>query len=88
MGLSKRESKARMDLYEIGYDYLTRNFHKFSQHQKIKISLEIIKKAMPQKLEHFDATKRYERFFQNAIRKSKEIAFVEEDSEARPQNPN
>jgi len=75
MGLSKRESLARVDLYQMGYDYLCRNFHKFKQSEKIKISLEIVKKAMPQKLEHFDATETHRRFFAKVIRKSKQVAF-------------
>ena len=80
MGLSRRESNARMDLYDMGYEYLCRNFHKFKQSEKIKISLEIVKKAMPYKLDHSGPQETHRKFFENVIRKSHEKQFNRADS--------
>ena len=35
--------KEKANLYDIGYNYLTQNFHKFTQTEKIKVSLEVLK---------------------------------------------
>lgn len=41
-----------MALLDKGLDYLTRNFHQFDQKDKIYIALELVKRRMPQKVEH------------------------------------
>jgi hypothetical protein len=70
MGLSRREQQAKDSLYDIGYKYLCDNFHKFSQANKIKIALEIVKKAMPYQLEHRPAG--VTTFLQEVIRRSQQ----------------
>jgi len=39
-------------LFEKCHDYLFHNFHKFNQKDQIKIATEIVKKYIPQTLEH------------------------------------
>lgn len=40
--LTWKEKEKQKTLYELGYQYLVQNFHKFSDDQRIKISLEVI----------------------------------------------
>ena len=50
--ITREEKQARDILIDKSYTYLTDNFHKFTETNKIKVALEIIKKAMPTQLEH------------------------------------
>lgn len=43
MHLTRREKIAKQTLFEVGYEYLLKNFSKFSTQQKIKIALELVK---------------------------------------------
>jgi len=74
-GISKRQQRAKSSLYEIGYKYLCDNFHKFKKSEKIRISLEIVKKTLPYRLEHSDPVETHRKFFENVFRKSKETVF-------------
>jgi hypothetical protein len=47
MNTTKEEKDAKADLIDKCAVYLNDNFHKFSQTNKIKISLEIFKRNMP-----------------------------------------
>lgn len=47
MNTTHEEKKATRDLVNKCRVYLCENFHKFSQYNKIKISLAILAKAMP-----------------------------------------
>ncbi len=38
-------------IYEMAHDYFINNFHKFTQSEKLRASLQIILKYIPQKLE-------------------------------------
>lgn len=40
--LTKREKLAKGTLYEIGYEYLRNNFHKFNERNKIKVAISIL----------------------------------------------
>jgi len=40
--LTKREKIAKATLYELGYEYLRDNFHKFKQQNKIKVAISIL----------------------------------------------
>lgn len=40
--LSKRAKLERESLYNIGYEYLRKNFYKFSEQNKIKVAISII----------------------------------------------
>jgi hypothetical protein len=51
MNTTKEEKEATLELVEKCRVYLNDNFHKFTEANKIKISLAIISKAMPTKLE-------------------------------------
>jgi len=51
MNTTNEEKKATQDLYQKCRVYLNDNFHKFSEVNKIKISLNIISKLIPTKLE-------------------------------------
>lgn len=46
------EQRKLADLVEKSWTYLDSNFHKFDKKTRTHIALEIVKKAMPQKLEH------------------------------------
>jgi len=71
-GINKRERVAKQSLYEIGYEYLVSNFHKFSQANKIRIALEIYKKERPDKVENsLDLQNTI--LLKDIIRKSKEV---------------
>lgn len=43
--------KKQIKLYELCHDYLIDNFHKFTDSNKIKVSLAITQKLVPQKVE-------------------------------------
>ena len=43
--------KKQIKLYEMCHDYLIDNFHKFTDTNKIKVSLAITQKLVPQKVE-------------------------------------
>lgn len=53
--ITREEKQARDILIDKSYSYLVDNFHKFTESNKIKVALEIIKKAMPTQLEHSGA---------------------------------
>ena len=53
--ITREEKQARDILIDKSYSYLVDNFHKFTETNKIKVALEIIKKAMPTQLEHSGA---------------------------------
>lgn len=40
--ISKREKLEKESLYEIGYEYLRKNFHKFNERNKIKVAISIL----------------------------------------------
>jgi hypothetical protein len=40
--ITKREKLAKASLYDIGYEYLRRNFHSFSQANKIRVAISIL----------------------------------------------
>jgi len=40
--LSNADKLAKQTLYQIGYDYLCNNFHKFKQANKIKIAISVL----------------------------------------------
>jgi hypothetical protein len=40
--LTRREKLEKASLYNIGYEYLRKNFHKFSQANKIRVSISVI----------------------------------------------
>ena len=40
---TKREQLAKASLYEIGYEYLRDNFHKFTTTNKIRVALDVYK---------------------------------------------
>jgi len=50
--ITREEKQARELLINRSYTYLNDNFHKFTETNKIRVALEIIKKAMPTQLEH------------------------------------
>ena len=52
---SANEERKLKSLIDITYDFLVRNFHKFTQQNKIKISLEVQKKVLPSKNENSHA---------------------------------
>lgn len=41
--ITQREKIAKQTLYEIGYEYLRDNFHKLSDHNKVRVSIEMLK---------------------------------------------
>lgn len=41
-----------MALLDKGLDYLLRNFNQFDKRDRINIALELVKRRMPQKVEH------------------------------------
>lgn len=49
---TRAEQRKLTDLISKCWSYLDMNFHKFDKKTKIAIALEIVKKAIPQKLEH------------------------------------
>ena len=53
--ITREEKQARDILIDKSYSYLNDNFHKFTETNKIRVALEIIKKAMPTQLEHSGA---------------------------------
>lgn len=40
--LTWKEKEKQKTLYEIGYQYLVQNFHKFNPDQKIRVALDVI----------------------------------------------
>lgn len=40
--ISKRETIAKLSLYEIGYEYLRDNFHKLNQANKIRVAISVL----------------------------------------------
>lgn len=40
--LSKRETLERQTLYEISYEYIRKNFHKFNDRNKIKVAISML----------------------------------------------
>lgn len=40
--ITKREKLAKESLYNIGYEYLRNNFHKFNERNKIKVAISIL----------------------------------------------
>lgn len=40
--ITKREQLAKSSLYDIGYEYLRNNFHKFNQRNKIRVAVSIL----------------------------------------------
>lgn len=40
--ITKREKLAKASLYQIGYEYLRDNFHKFSEPNKIRVAISIL----------------------------------------------
>lgn len=52
MNTTREEKKATDALLAKSAVYLNDNFHKFSQSNKIRIALELIKRKMPTQLEH------------------------------------
>ena len=51
MNTSYEEKKNKRILLQKGWEYLNDNFHKFSEDNKIRIALELVKKDMPTILE-------------------------------------
>lgn len=49
---SNDEQRKLTDLIDKCWSYLDNNFHKFDKKTKTHIALEIVKKAIPQKVEH------------------------------------
>jgi len=41
--ITLKEKIAKQTLYEIGYEYLRDNFHKLSDHTKVRVSIEMLK---------------------------------------------
>jgi hypothetical protein len=50
--ITKEEKAARKNLLGKCYTYLCDNFHKFNETNKIRIALELVKKSMPQDVNH------------------------------------
>jgi len=51
MNTTHEEKRATKDLVDKCRVYLLENFHKFSEDNKIKISLKLLEKSMPTQLE-------------------------------------
>ena len=49
---SSNEERKLKDLVDITYDFLVKNFHKFTQQNMIKISLDVQKKVLPSRNEN------------------------------------
>jgi len=49
--MTSQEEYKKRDLIDKSYSYLCDNFHKFSDGNKIRIALEIVKKDLPTKME-------------------------------------
>lgn len=46
------EEQSQVKLIDKSYEYLLEQFHKFTENNKVKIALEIVKKHLPTKMEH------------------------------------
>lgn len=62
--LTKREKLAKASLYDIGYEYLRKNFRKFNERNKIKVAIAILSifekddsKTKPELHTHFTVIK-------------------------------
>lgn len=51
-GITQEERKIKKEVLDKCWQYIRDNFHKLKEDKKIRVSLELIKKDMPQQLEH------------------------------------
>jgi hypothetical protein len=70
---TKRALIAKASLYEMGYEYLRDNFHKFNKKNKMRVSIEIVKIYAKIEPEQDQNAKRYENIMQEirAIREER-----------------
>jgi len=70
--VKQEEQQVREQLVNKCFVYLNDNFHKFKEAKKIRIAIDIIKKSLPQQMEHKGELS-HNFFFKEMEKKAKEV---------------